>query len=338
MLKQCEVPFRLRRFQYVDFTNEDHDEYDERFEETKSLLSNTAQLPKSTEDERSSSPVEVPVSKPERKKLPTTPILMGGAVLIVLVIAVLAFGNIGAPTPTQTPEPTSTNTPVTPSATAEPQFIVVTSTPPPTATTPAEESTPEPQPFYTEEFDGDLSNWSPVVIGDRNNANVYTQDSMMVFELDDRVSELFAYYIFDEFTYTDVRLETIANNRGKTTNSVSLICHYTNAGWYEFRIANNGLYSIIAHDSLGTINRGDNEIANGASRVIKSGFNTNTYDATCKGNELTLSINGETLVTKSDTLYQFSEGKIGLAVLSFPSYQNDPVIVEFESLTISEPE
>ena len=67
MIKQCEVPFRLRRFQYVDYTNEAHDEYDERFEETKSLLSNTAQLPKATEEEKSSSPVSVPISKPEGK-------------------------------------------------------------------------------------------------------------------------------------------------------------------------------------------------------------------------------------------------------------------------------
>ena len=338
MIKQCEVPFRLRRFQYVDFTNEEHDEYDERFEETKALLSNTAQLPKATEEEKSSSPVKVPVSKPEGKKLPSTPILIGGcAVIIAILIAVFAFGNLGTPTPTPTVAPTFTDAPVTPIEAAEPQVIVVTSIPPPTATTLAEEPITEPQPFYTEEFDGDLSKWSPKVIGDKNKVNVYTGDSKMIFEINDRNSELFAYYVFDDFTYTDVQLETIASNRGKANNSVSLICRYTNAGWYEFRIANNGFYSIYAHDSIGTINKGDNELYNGASNAIKGGRNTNTYVATCNGNELSLSINGESVHTRSENLYQFSEGKIGLSVLSFPSYQDEPVIVEFESLIINEP-
>ena len=80
MIKQCEVPFRLRRFQFVDFTNEDLDEYDERFTETKSLLSNTAQLPKATEEEKSASPVKVPVSKSQGNKLFSTPVLIGDRV------------------------------------------------------------------------------------------------------------------------------------------------------------------------------------------------------------------------------------------------------------------
>jgi len=339
MIKQCEVPFRLRRFQYVDFTREDHDEYPERFSETKALLSNTAELPRATEVEKSQSPVKVPVPKPGTNKLFSPPMLFGGgAVIVVILIAVFILGNRGTPAPTPTSMPTATDAPVTPSETAEPQFIVVTSTPPPTNTVPAEEPTPAPQPFFTEDFNTDLSKWSPVVIGDRNNVNVTIEDSKMIFELNDRDSELFAYYVFNDFTYTDVQLKTIANNRGKTNNSVSLICRYTNLGWYEFRIANNGYYSINAHDSIGTINKGDNELANGASNAINGGLNTNTYVATCKGNELTLSINGDTVNTISENLYHFSEGKIGLSVLSFPSFQNDPVIVEFESITISEPE
>jgi len=152
MIKQCEVPFRLRRFQYVDFTNEAHDEYDERLEETLNLLSNTAELPKAAEAEKSSSPVKVPVSKPTGKKFLSTPVLIGGGALIVVVlIAIFSMGNRATPTPT----PTATDAPSTATETTESPVIVATNTSAPTeTTTPTEEPTPEPQPFYTEEFNG----------------------------------------------------------------------------------------------------------------------------------------------------------------------------------------
>jgi hypothetical protein len=338
MIKQCEVPFRLRRFQYVDFTNEAHDEYDERFEETKALLSNTAQLPTATEEEKSSSPVKVPVSKPEGKKLLSTPILIGGGALIVaILIAVFSFGNLGATPPAPTAAPTLTDIPVKPTETAEPKVIVVTSTSPPTATLAPNEPTPEPQPFFTEEFNDDLSKWSDYVVGASERGTVTLEDGNMIFDLNDRSNDLFVYKVFDGFTYSDVTLETVATNRGKTSNAISLICRYTSAGWYEFRIANSSEYWIYAHDSIGAKGaRGYIELRTGFFPNLKGG--SNTYVATCSGNELSLSINGEHVHTREENLYQFGEGKIGLSVLSFPSYQEEHVIVEFESLKISEPE
>jgi hypothetical protein len=332
MLKQCEVPFRLRRFQYVDFTNDAHDEYDERFNETKSLLSNTAELPKATESEKSSSPVKVPVSKPAGKKFLSTPVLIGGGALIVVVlIAVFAMGNRATPTPT----PTATDAPTIATKTTEPQFIVVTSTPAPTATTPPEEPTPEPQPFYTEEFNGDLSNWSTFVIeGDEDRKEIYTDNSKLVFELKDPNSNMFAYAVLNDFTYTDVQMETVAENRGVNENNVSLICRYTSRGWYEFNIANNGLYWIYAYDSIGAVAKGYNQLYAGGSTAIKGGQSTNTYTATCEGNKLSLFINGEKIRTITENQFRFGEGKIGLSVSSFYVL---PVKVEFESLIISEP-
>lgn len=329
MIKQCEVPFRLRRFQYVDFTNEAHDEYQERFQETKSLLSNTAQLSTATDDEKSASPVEVPVSKTGEKKMLSTPVLFGGGAFLVVIalIAVFSLGNRKAPVPT--PAPTATKAP--PTATAEPQFIEVTSTPLPTETVPAEEPTPEPQPFYTETFDGDLSNWSTVVTnGDEKRLKIYSQSGKMIFELGDPNSDLFAYSILNDFTYTDVRLDVVAVNRGVNDNNVSLICRYTSGGWYEFNIGNDGFYTIYAYDSL----IGYDPLFQGGSTAIKGGQSTNKYTAICKGNTLSLLINDQEVRTITVNRYNYPKGKIGLSVSSF---QILPVKVEFESLVISEP-
>ena len=148
MIKQCEVPFRLRRFQYVDFTKDDLDEYKERLRETKSLLSNTKELPTATEDEKSSAPVKVPVSKPSTKKLLTPPVMYGGGAIIVIVLIVAIFMN-GRNAPAAAPTATTTPTKiVTPTQTPEPRVLVVTSTPAPTSTTEPITSTPEPQPFH----------------------------------------------------------------------------------------------------------------------------------------------------------------------------------------------
>jgi hypothetical protein len=330
MIKQCDVPFRLRRFQFVDFTKDD---YDERFTDIQALLSNTTQLPTAAEAEKSSSPVKVPVPKPGGQQLFSKPVLFGGGALLLIAIVIGIIVMSGNKSTAAIP--TATESPALPTKTSEPVVVVVTSTSPPTPTTPPDVPTPEPQPFYTEEFNGDLSNWSSYVTsGDENRMNVYTDDSKMIFELNDPNSDLFAYYVLDAFTYTDVKMETVANNRGVNDNNVSLICRYTNRGWYEFNIANNGLYWIFAYDSVGTISQGYNQLFAGGSTAIKSGQGTNTYSATCNGNKLTLSINGEVVRTITENQFRFGEGKIGLSVSSF---QVLPVNVQFESLKISEP-
>lgn len=336
MIKQCDVPFRMRRFQYVDFTKDD---YDERFTDIKALLSNTAQLPTATEAEKSSSPAKTPVPKVAEPKKPQATatsssrkllpwLLGGGAAVIVIIILVVSLSG-GSETPAEpaasSPAISNTNT----SAPAEPTDA------PAEPTTVPEEPASEPQPFFTEEFDGDLSHWSSFVTsGDENRMNVFTEDGKMIFDLGDPNEDLYAYYVLNDFTYTDVQIETVANNLGVNDNNVSLICRYTEKGWYEFNIANNGLYSILAFDTVGAVASGYNIIFSGGSNAINPGHDTNTYVASCSGNKLSLSINGEKVRTINDNQFRFEEGKVGLSVSSF---QVLPVKVEFDSFTISEP-
>ena len=335
MIKQCEIPFRLRRFQYVDFTKDDLDEYEERLRETKALLSNTQELPTASESEKSSVPVKVPVSKPGTKKLLTAPILYGGGAVVIVALIVVIFMN-GRNTPAAAPTATTAPTKVvTPTQTPTPRVVVVTSSPAPTSTTEPETPTPEPQPFYTEEFKGDLSNWSTFVTsGNEDRMKISTDNGKMVFDLNDPNSDLYAYAILNTFTYTDVKMETTAANRGVNDNNVSLICRYTDRGWYEFNIANSGLYWIYAYDSIGAVAKGYNQLYAGGSTAIKGGQDTNTYVATCKGNKLSLSINGEDVRTITENQFRFDQGKIGLSVSSF---QVLPVKIEFDSLKISQP-
>jgi hypothetical protein len=335
MIKQCEVPFRLRRFQYVDFTKDDLDEYKERLRETKALLSNTQELPTASESEKSTGPVKVPVSQPVSKKLLTTPVMFGGGAVIVVALIFIIFmnsKNAPAATPTEISAPTMTTAPT---QTAEPQIVVVTSTPAPTST--AEPITPtlEPQPFHTEEFNGDLSNWSTFVTsGNEDRMKISTDNGNLVFDLNDPNSDLYAYAILNSFNYTDVKMEATASNRGVNDNNISLICRYTDRGWYEFNIANSGLYWIYAYDSIGAVAKGYNQLYAGGSTAIKGGQDTNTYVATCKGNKLSLSINGVDVRTITENQFRFDAGKIGLSVSSF---QVLPVKIEFESLKISQP-
>src|SRR5215211_7404283 len=92
-------------------------------------------------------------------------------------------------------------------------------------------------------------------------------------------------------SYEDVQVEARADNRGKNNNNISLICRYDEeVGWYEFNIANNGLYDILYAEVLDSGKIRWNRIANGGSNAINQGKEVNEYSITCQGDELTLNI------------------------------------------------
>jgi hypothetical protein len=126
-----------------------------------------------------------------------------------------------------------------------------------------------------------------------------------------------------------VQLEAVVTNNGNNANGVSLICRYSDSGWFEFTVSNNQSYSIYVFGP-------DGEKLQGGlfgSKKILSGKEKNVYTATCKGNELSLTVNG-TLLNTIKTNHDFPEGNIGIG---FSAPQNLPVDVEFESLKISQP-
>ena len=190
--------------------------------------------------------------------------------------------------------------------------------------TPTTGSAPD---FYTEEFDGDLSNYSYFEYhGNDNDVNLSTQNSSLVFDL--QKENLWTYVTYDPFTYTDATITMVAENQGRNSNNVTLICRYNGDDntWYEFNVSNGGEYWIYAH-----VNGDFQEIFTGGSTAVHQGRDTNAYTAGCHGNELALYINGVEARTVRDTTYNLQEGQVGFGVSSFSVL---PVTVAVTSFTI----
>lgn len=196
-------------------------------------------------------------------------------------------------------------------------------------------STPGTAPeFFTEKFTGDLSNWTYNVIkGDENKLTQSVADGTLTTQLDD--PNLAVYYYYDPYVYTDVAVDLVYTNRGHNSNNVNLVCRYSDAGWYEFTVQNDGLYSIWAYDKL--VDKGYHMLQSGGSTAIKTGKDTNEIAATCVGTTLTLYINGVNVNSLTDTSYSFPKGQVGFGVNVSADNPVTPVIVGFDSFTISQP-
>jgi nitrate reductase NapE component len=222
----------------------------------------------------------------------------------------------------------------TPTSVVQVTPLVTEGQPPPPIV--LETPTSAPQPYYTEEFNGDVAGWRRFMSsGDERMVDLKVdlgKLSVNLLQLEDKLP--WFYLINDAYTYSDVRVEAVVTNRGVNANGVSLICRYSDIGWYEFMISNSGNYSIFAVDAVGMVSRGYNEIFAGGSSEIKAGPSTNVYAIVCEGGELRLYINQEHVRTIEDIKFKFAEGKIGLAV---SSPRRLPVNVDFDSLTVSAP-
>ena len=131
----------------------------------------------------------------------------------------------------------------------------------------------------------------------------------------------------------DVFIHAIAENRGKNSNSVSLICRYDEVkGWYEVNIGSDGLYNIYRFDGSLATGDGYKMLTSGGSNNIHQGKDFNEYTLSCKGNTITLWING--VQTNSVKDNSFKEGLIGIGV---SSYGVVPINVEFEFVEIGQP-
>ena len=192
------------------------------------------------------------------------------------------------------------------------------------------------QDYFTETFDGDISNYTYFEFHEKYGSAATdstliptTKDGFLVFDI--RKAQKYIYVTYDPYKYTDVRLDLRADNRGKNSNSVSLICRYSDEGWYEANVQNDGLYSILAYVAA------DGQyynVFNGGSNLIKQGKDTNDYTFICSGNELTLGVNGTEVKTVKENKYQLREGLAGFGVSSFDSL---PILVEVDTFQISQP-
>lgn len=247
------------------------------------------------------------------------------ALLFCIAMLISACG----PAPAETQPPPAADTLPPPAATIE---AAATPVPPSAA--------PEFLQYFTEEFDQDLENWPAYIVDGRH--SVIAKDGLpeavltakgSSFEFDLQRTFLWAYAMYDPFDYEDVRVDARVENQGVNNNNVSLICRYSpDSGWYEFNIANNGLFWIFHAKP-----REDGFVAykileEGGSNKIKQGLDVNEYAIVCQGNTLTLYINGNQTREIQDT--GLNSGKVGVSVSSFI---NLPVKVSFDWVKISQP-
>jgi hypothetical protein len=242
---------------------------------------------------------------------------------IVILLGMLFTSGCGfSLAPRVTATPTSTSTPQ-PSPTAT---ITATATRRPS---------PTPQsPFYLEEFQGDMDGWDYFLVTNEQNAGdkveVYPSEGGLWVKMDVRYTDV--YLLNTQFDYEDVRMEFETENMGRNNNSISMICRYTdNAGWYFFLISNSGVVGIyraeLKNNKVNYVT-----IIQGGSEYVVMGKGTNTYAVTCKGEELSLEINGHLWRTAKDD--KFPDGKIGISISAFNVL---PIEVVIKWLDISKP-
>ncbi len=211
---------------------------------------------------------------------------------------------------------------------AQPTNTVEQPTAAPATEGPTAEPVSEDQAYYTEEFETAPASWSYFLLnGEDADLDLYSQSGRMVFDISGQ--NVWAYYTYDSYTYTDVRLDARAENLGNNNNNVSLICRANERGWYEFNVANNGLYTILRYES----SSGEfSTLYSGGVANLKTGKDTNDYTIICEGDRLTLGVNGTEIRTVKDS--QFDDGQVGISVSSFDGI---PVQVEFDYVAISTP-
>jgi len=216
----------------------------------------------------------------------------------------------------------------------EPTAIPPTEEPAPAPT----ESVPEPteapvvSKFFVEEFESAFveENWDFFALGNGSDSNlvIEQEDDHLLFDLGDE--DLYVYYLYLADEYDDVDIKLNAENRGRNNNNVSLICRFnSDAGeWYEFSVESGGLWYLYAFQD------GYNIIDNGGTTALKQGKEVNEYGMTCDGNEITLTVNGDTIKTVTDSNYNLDAGLVGFNISSLNVL---PITVEVNWFEINEP-
>ncbi len=236
-----------------------------------------------------------------------------------------------------TEKPTETAIPPTevPPTEIPPTEVPPTSVPPtavPTQPpTPTDVPLPQSEPYYTEEFDYVPDNWYyEVLVGNEDKTDISVADGNLTFTIEDY--DTYAYVFYEDYSYTDVYIEASTVNRGSNDNMVTLVCRYSDTGFYEVNITNGGLYYIYAY--VEAMDVGYVTLFNGGSKNINMGLKSNTFAMSCEGNEISLYVNGVRERTVEDNKYNMPEGLIGVGVSSFDAI---PVVVAFDYVYIDVP-
>ncbi len=213
---------------------------------------------------------------------------------------------------------------------------VVTEAPVENTVAPADTETTAPtSPWYTEEFNGNLDNWTEFYFTQESDTkyesetDVYPDNGGVWFDIN--IPDTYIYLFNENFTYDDVVIETEVENTGPHNSQyINLVCRYTpDKGWYEFSVAASGMVQLWRY----SFDDGYILIEDGGSTAINQGNATNDFKMTCVGNELSLFINGKQWRSEiKDSNYR--EGFVGISAGTMNVY---PIQVVFNWVEVSQP-
>lgn len=221
--------------------------------------------------------------------------------------------------------------PLFPTATQPPTPIPVTDTPALTATL---EPSPTPFPrFFTHEFDSSLAGWVILQAGNDSVPNITTENSRLLLQIDAPYTWVYALYGAQD--YATVRVETKFINNALSPASIGLICHYSETdGWLEYNVSTDGTYNVLFGKWLANGIADYLPILSGSSNEIQQSGVEQQIGMGCSGEILSLLINGKIIRNVDVSRFELAEGKVGVTASSF---ENTPVIVSFDWVTVSEP-
>jgi len=184
--------------------------------------------------------------------------------------------------------------------------------------------------YFSYDIDHDIYEWDYFLTnGDPSGVITVLKNGKLKITINSL--DTYAYYIYNNLEAEDVRLDIRVANLGTNNNNVSLICRHSALGWYEFKIASNGLYWIYQYDP--TLSDPYKQLWNGDSSSINLGKEDNEYTSICKGDQLRLLINGIEGISITDQA--LTSGGIGFSV---SSYNVTPIVVDIDNFTASVPE
>ena len=231
-------------------------------------------------------------------------------------------------TPQPAPSPQTTPTRISP--TFEPATVTETFTPAPTLT-------PEPLPrTFTEKFDVLPEHWVTYLASGASVPQTQIEDGTLTFYLTQPYTWVYA--TFDAYDYADVHIEALMHSRQATPSSMGLICRYSEDGWYEFTISEDGTYSVLYGQWLAQEIATYTPVAADTSEYIhtqrEADSVSNEIGLTCQEDILWLYMNGKLFRKVDVSRFGLKDGKVGLAAASF---ENVTVTAAFDWFSVGKP-
>jgi hypothetical protein len=326
-IKSGEIPFRLRRFQYVDFSNKP---YAESLKEIKTFLPkelnvlSTIQIEKRLVGEELEALLDAtgsaglgPAGQPTKPRIPAIKQVparkrsmpIGLMISLLAVAGLIAAGLIFNSARSKEAR-----------ATAVPTEVLVAQLSPTEKPT-ARATTDTGQVALTQAAaskslvinfseDPDLTDWERIVKGNGRASKISTSPAKdgLVFDLND--PDLRTYYFYRQEVDQDVAIRWRAENLGKSNYIVGLICRRSGEAWYEFRVTGDGLWSLLKYNTTYL------PVDSGGTKDLKVGKNVNEFEMDCAGNQITARINGQTVTTYDFRTSYYTQGQVGFTISS----------------------